>query len=161
MARPPLSPLHRQLARVSRRLVVQSLLAWLLWCWAAALLLSAAWFLVQTYLLEGPADWVRLAVAGGTLGVSTILGVMWGVLRAPPKLAAALLLDERFELKERVTTSLTLAPGQETTPAAQALLADVNQRIDQLDIRSRFPVRVSWRATAAPVGAAVLAIAAF
>src|SRR5262249_29882701 len=45
MARPPLPPLQRQLARVGRRLLLQTLLDALAWCWAGALGLSALWFL--------------------------------------------------------------------------------------------------------------------
>jgi uncharacterized coiled-coil DUF342 family protein len=159
MARPQLSPLQRQIARVSRRLFLQTLLVCLLWCWAGALVLSAGWFLLQPYLLESPPAWLRLAAAGGAVGCATLVAFVGAVVRAPSRLAAALLLDERFGLKERVTTSLTLAPGQETTPAAQALLADVNQRIGKLDVRSRFPVRVSWLTTVAPACAAALAVA--
>jgi septal ring factor EnvC (AmiA/AmiB activator) len=71
------------------------------------------------------------------------------------------MLDERFGLKERVTTSLTLAPGQEMTPAGQALLADVNERLGNLDVGSGFPVRVPWLTSLAPTLAAALAVAAF
>jgi hypothetical protein len=161
MARTPLSPVQRQIARVRRRLFLQTLLARLLWCWAGALALSAGWFVAQPFLAATPPDWLRLTVAGGVLGAGTLLAGVLAVLQAPPRLDAALLLDERFGLKERVTTSLTLAPELETTPAAQALLADVNQRVEKLDVGSRFPVRASWVATVAPACAVVLAIAAF
>src|SRR5439155_12686638 len=73
---------------------------------------------------------------------------------------AALSLDSAFGLKERVTTSLTLAPEQAVSPAGQALLADVNQRINDLDVGSRFPVRLSWSAALVPVCAALLAVVA-
>src|SRR5262249_8667129 len=80
------------------------------------------------------------------------------MLRAPSKLAAALFLDERFGLKERVTTSLTLAPEEEASPAGQALLADVNQRVSDLDVGSRFPVRMSWTAALIPLGVVALVL---
>ena len=87
-----------------------------------------------------------------------MLAVIVAVLRAPSKLAAALSLDEKFGLKERVTTTLTLAPDEEASPAGQALLADVNQRIAQLDVGSRFPVRMSWSAALVPAGVMALAL---
>ena len=161
MASPNPSPLHRQVTRVSRRLFLQTFLVSLAWCWSGGLVLAAAWFLVQAYWLQSlGAEW-RLAVAGGLVCLSTVLAAVLAVLRAPSKVTAALLLDEKFGLKERVTTSLTLAPDQEETPAAQALLADVNHRVGQLDVGSRFPLRVSWAAALAPACAALLAIAAF
>jgi uncharacterized coiled-coil DUF342 family protein len=161
MARPQLSPLQRQIARVSRRLFLQTMLGCLLWCWAAALATTAAWFVAQPFLAVTVGDAWRLPIAGGLVGLATLVAMVLAVLKAPPRLAAALLLDEKFGLKERVTTSLTLAPEMAASPAAQALLADVNERIDQLDVGSRFPVRVSWLTTLAPACAVVLAVAAF
>jgi uncharacterized coiled-coil DUF342 family protein len=154
------SPLQRQIARVSRRLFLQTLLTCLLWCWAGALLLSAAWFLVQPHLGESLTGGWRWGVPASLLGSATLLGLALGIVHAPPKVAAALLLDERFSLKERVTTSLTLEPHLATSPAGQALMADVNQRIGQLDIGSRFPLRVSRFAVLTPIGAMLLAVLA-
>src|SRR5262249_53258257 len=123
------TPLHRQIVRVSRRLFFQTFLNCLAWCWSGAFVVAAVWFVAQPFIVESPPDWLRWAVAGGLLGTATMLAVGWAMLRAPSKLAAALFLDERFGLKERVTTSLTLAPEEEASPAGQALLADVNQRV--------------------------------
>src|SRR5207237_5003784 len=53
-----------------------------------------------------------------------------------------------------------LAPEQEGTPAGQALLADVNQRINNLDVGSRFPLRLGWTAALVPACAALLALVA-
>jgi hypothetical protein len=161
MAKPQVAPLQRQLARVSRRLFVQTLLTSLLWSWAGALIVTAGWFLVRAAFFPQVSESLRLWVAGGLLGGGTLLAVLMAILRAPPRLAAALMLDEKFGLKERVTTSLTLAPEQRQSSAAQALLADVNQRIGELDVSTRFPVHVSAPSTLAPLGAAALAVAAF
>lgn len=154
------SPLHRQIARVSRRLFLQTLVNGLVWCWAGALVLSAAWFLLQPLVVAAPPEWLRWTVAGGLLVGGAGLAVGLAILRAPSRLAAALLFDEKFGLKERVTTSLGLAPREVDTPAGQALLADVNERVAALDIGSRFPVRVSWSAALVPVCAGVLAVVA-
>jgi len=156
-----LSPLHRQIARVSRRLFLQTLVACLLWCWAGGLLVIAAWFILQPHLFPTLSPEWRLGAAAGVIGLGTVLGIALSLFRAPSKVAAALLLAERFALKERVTTSLTLAPHLSTSPAASALLEDVNQRIEKLDVGSRFPVKVSWLTTLCPVIAVGLALAAF
>jgi uncharacterized phage infection (PIP) family protein YhgE len=156
-----LSPLHKQIARVSRRLFFQTMLACLLWCWAGSLAVIAGWFLLQPHLWPALSPEWRLGAAGAVLGLGTLLGLGLAVFRAPSRVAAALLLDERFALKERVTTSLTLSPHQLTTSAATALLEDVNQRIEKLDVGSRFPLRVSWQTVLGPVIAGGLALAAF
>lgn len=160
MASAKVSLLHRQIARVHRRLVLQSLLNALAWCWAGAILLSAAWFLLQPLVMNAPPDWLRWTVAAGLVGTGTLLGGVLGLVRSPSRLMAALSLDSAFGLKERVTTSLTLAPEQRATPAGQALLADVNQRITDLDVGSRFPVRLNWSAALVPVCGALLAVVA-
>ncbi len=163
MASASLSPLHRQVARVHRRLLLQTLVNSLIWCWTGAILVCVGWFLLQPHLLSEPlrsSNALRWAVAGGIVGAGTLLAAVLCWLRAPSRLTAALSLDERFGLKERVTTSLTLAPEQETSPAGQALLEDVNQRIKDLHVGSRFPLRVSWTAALVPVCAALLAVVA-
>ncbi len=151
---------RRQVTRVGRRLFLQTLLDSLVWCWVAALALAAGWFLLQPYILQANPEWLRWTVAGGLLGVGLLVAVVLAVIRAPSRLAAALSLDERFGLRERVTTSLTLAPGVEATPAGQALMADVGARVGKLDVGERFPVRVAWTAALVPVCAAALALLA-
>jgi tetratricopeptide (TPR) repeat protein len=155
------SLLHRQVAHAGRRLFLQTLVDMLVWCWVAALAVSAGWFLVQVYALGQHVDWRCWAVAGGALGAGTLLAVVLACLRAPSRLAAALLVDDRFGLKERVTTSLTLSPGMEQSPAGQALLEDVNERVQRLDVSSRFPVRLSWSAALVPACALLLLFGAF
>lgn len=161
MARPTQPLLHRQIARVSRRLFWQVLLDTLAWCWTGALVLATGWFLAQPWILNEPQPWLRWAVTGGLLGTASLLALILAVLRAPSRLAAALSLDERFGLKERVTTSLTLAPEQASSSAAQALLADVDQRIGKLDIGERFPIAMSRSAALVPAMAMLLACVAF
>lgn len=155
------SVLQRQVTRAGRRLFLQTLVDMLVWCWVGALVVSAGWFLVRLYLFGRPIDGTSWAVAGGAVGAGAVLAVVLACLRAPSRLAAALLLDDRFGLKERVTTSLTLPAGLEQTPAGQALLADVGERVDKLDVPSRFPVRLRWSSALVPAGAVALLLAAF
>jgi hypothetical protein len=161
MAPSSLTPLHRQLGRVSRRLFLQSLVDVLAWCWAGALVLGAAWLLAEPLVSGERAEWVRWAVAGGIGLAGTMLAVLLAVLRAPSKLEAALSLDERFGLKERVTTSLTLDSHTATLPAAQALLADATERVAGLDVGERFPLRLRWNAILVPLAGLALAAVAF
>ena len=161
MARSSLSPLERQVACVSRRLFVQTVLDTLVWCWVGALLLSALWFFVQPFIFEAPASWLRWAVAGGIVGAASILAIVLAIFRAPSRVAAALSMDERFGLKERITTSMMLAPEQTNSSAGLALLEDVNQRVSKLDVQSGFPFRISRSAVLVPVCAVLFACVAF
>jgi hypothetical protein len=161
MTRPAPSPVARQLRRVSRRLILQTLLDALAWFTAGALVVSAAWFVAQPYLLDSPPAWLRWTVAGGLGGGAILLAVALALYRRPAPVAAALFLDERFGLRERVTTFLMLAPEQEQSPAGQALLADVQERIAGLSVRSRFPLTVRWPAALVPVCGLLFALVAF
>jgi hypothetical protein len=154
------SPLQRQLARAGRRLFLQNLLDHLAWCCAGALALGIAWFLIEPYVLEEPGAWLRWAVAGGLFGVGVLVAVGLSIWSRPTALTAALSIDQKFGLKERVTTSLLLEKPQMASPAGQALLVDVNERIAQIDVGSRFPIRFSWTAALVPVAALLLAVVA-
>jgi hypothetical protein len=160
MASVPVSAVQRQIRRVARRLFLQTLLDKLVVCLAIALMVSAAWFLAQPYLLDSPPDWLRWVVAGSVVLAGAVVAVILAIVKAPDRLSAALLIDERFELRERVTTSLTLGNRERTSPAGQALLADVNERVTGLDVRSRFPFRLDWWAALVPVAAIVLTLVA-
>jgi hypothetical protein len=160
MARPTATPLDRQLARARRRLIALALLHALAWGWVGALVLGAGWFLIQPYLVaEAPAG-LRWYVLGGLAGAGTLVAVVLAGLRAPAPLAAALALDERFGLKERVTTALTLEPAQVSSPAGQALLADVNARVQPLRVADRFPLRLPRVAALVPALGLLLALIA-
>jgi hypothetical protein len=134
------SLLQRQIGRARRRLFFRSLLNTCNGCWAGGLLLAAGWFLLQPQVLGSQPEWLRWAVVGGLLGLATLLGVVIALLRAPSPLDVALLIDQKFGLKERVTTSLLLDPAASGSPAGQALLADVNGRVGKLDLAAGFPL---------------------
>jgi hypothetical protein len=150
----------RQVTKVRRRLLVQTLLDTLVWCWAAALLAGTLWFLAQPWLLGPTEDWVRWSVAGGILAAATITGIGLGMRRAPSAVEAALELDVRFNLKERVTTSYTLVPQLRSTAAGEALTADADSQVARVKVRQGFPLRLSRGAALVPACAAVLVLVA-
>jgi hypothetical protein len=160
------SPMHQQVARVRRRLFLQTLVDGLVWCWIGALALAVVWFLLEPFLFAlasaEPPAYLRWVVAGSALGLGTLLAVWWAVWRAPRPVDAALSLDQRFGLRERVTTSLLLTAEQYDEPAAQALLLDVDQHVAGLDVATRFPIRLSQPALAVPgLALALLLLALF
>jgi hypothetical protein len=97
-------------------------------------------------------------VAGGLAAAGTLAALLLALLRRPTRLATALALDERFGLKERVTTAVTLPADGASSPAAVALLADVQDRVRPLRVAERFPVRPRLRAVLVPVLALLLAL---
>lgn len=154
------SPLDAQVNRASRRLFLQTLVHRLAWCWTGALAVGVLWFLVQPFLVQGADPALRWIVTGVAFALSTGLATWLAWRSAPSRLAAALAIDERFGLKERVTTSLTLTPQQRSTAAGTALMEDALQRVAPLDVPSQFPVRLSWVGSLVPLTAALLILAA-
>ncbi len=161
MARSSATPLQWQVARVRRRLFGQMLLETLVWSWVGALALAAGWFLTEPYVHADAAPWLRWAVGGGLAGAGMVLAIVLAVRKTPSHVAAALALDERFHLQERVTTALTLSEAEQASPAGQALLADVNSRVVALRIGDRFPLRIPRSAGLVPLAVLLLVGLAF
>lgn len=130
--------LYKQVRRVRRRLAVQRLLAALAWCWFAALLAALGAVVADKWRTFGlPAGvWVV-----GALGAGLLAALAWTWLTRRSLLEAAIELDLRFRLKERVSSALALRPEQHDTPFGQALVCDAQRRVNRLDIAERFPVR--------------------
>jgi hypothetical protein len=149
-----------QVRRVRRRLLIQTALENMALSLAGALLVSAVWLVVFPVLpIDADPVW-RWVVPIGVVLLGVGAGIFVGCLRTPDVVSAALALDERFALKERVTTLLTLPPEYAGSPAGQALLNDVAPRVQKLHVTDRFPLAISWRWGLIPALAMVLAILA-
>ncbi len=160
MARSTASPLQCQVARVRRRLFLQTLVRSLVWSSFGALTATVAWFLIQPLIIgdNSPLNWIRWAVCGGCAVACTGIAITAALMRRPSPVQAALALDEQFQLKERITTSLMLRADEVASPAGAALLADANRRVESLRIGDRFPVRIPWTAALVPAVGVVIGL---
>jgi hypothetical protein len=155
------SPVVRVVRIARRRLFVQALVNRLVAGWAAALLLGLVWLLAEPLLLAAPPERLRWWVLAGLAAVAAAAAVVRTVRRFPPRLAVALEVDSRFDLKERTTTALGLPAELQPTPAGRAVLADADDHARGLRVRDRFPVRVGWKVLWLPALAGLLAVVAF
>ncbi len=139
-----MNELQQQVRIAARRLTVQQFLMALPWTLTAALLLAALAILVPKFwpLPNLTARWEALWL-GGALAVGILAASLHAWLRRRSGLQAALEIDARFGLKERLSSCLALTPEAEQTAAGQALLADATRRIARLDVRDAFRVRPS------------------
>ncbi|MCI0682635.1 MAG: hypothetical protein L0Y71_11065 [Gemmataceae bacterium] len=160
MSTSPRSLIEKHVRGVRRRLVLQNFIHALWIAWAVALGVSCVWFLVEALLPSTFLPWVRWTVPAALLGAGTLAALVHAWLTAPPLVAASLVFDERCELKERVTTFLTLPSDMLDQPAGQALARDVQDQIAKLDTAGRFGLALRWRTALLPVGAGALAIVA-
>ncbi len=150
--------IDRQVTRARRLLIVQVLLRHLAVAWTVGLLLTAGWLLAEPYALISRPDWLRWAVLGGAVGALTIVAILQTVRRAPSRTDAALALDDRFGLRERIVTVLSLPPGLHDSPAGSALLADAQSRVQGLKVREKFPVGLPWSSALVPAGGLAVAL---
>jgi hypothetical protein len=160
MAMSPRSLVENQVRKVWYRLVLQNLVQRLLIAWAAALAASTLWFLGQSLFYADCPSWLRWTVPGALLGVATLTALLWTAFTAPRMVTASLALDECCELKERVTTYLTLPEPMLSQPVGQALAQDVHDQITRLDTTGKFPLRLRWQTALLPVVAGSLAVLA-
>jgi hypothetical protein len=138
--------LHQQIRQARRRLIAQSFTSKLAWCWFIALCGSlAAIGAGKFWPLADPLSW-----AAGALGAGLVAGLLaavaWTWLVRQDALTAAVEIDRRFGLKERVSSALALAPDQRQSEVGQALTGDAVRRLEQIDLAERFGVRLDRRA---------------
>jgi hypothetical protein len=151
--------LHKQITRARRRLVLQSFSAKLAWCWFVTLL-------VATLAIAVGRVWPPVADerlwASGSLAVALVVGLLaaiaWTWFSRQSALDAAVEIDRRFALKERVASTLSLDADTLQSEAGRALVLDAAARIEQIDLAEQFGVRLDRRALL-PLGPALVAMA--
>ena len=118
--------LHRQVRRARRRLGMQRFVAALGWCWLATLVAALGIIMVGKFWPLGVTDW---AWVGGALIVGLAAAVGWAFFAGRGTLDAAIEIDRRFGLKERVSSTLTMSVDECQTEAGQALVTDAIRRV--------------------------------
>jgi len=150
--------IKRQVGRAHRRLVFQQFLFVVGWSLFATLLIAAIGLAV-------PRIWVMavdqqawdLSWIGGGIAAGLVMAGMWTWIIRRSQLDAAIELDRRFGLKERVSSTLALSPGERQTEIGQALVTDAVRRVERIDVREQFQVKPTWRALLPLVPAAAMA----
>ncbi len=129
--------LVKQVRRARWRLGLQRLLGVLAWCWFVTLLIALGLIVVDKFWPTGvqPLYW-----AAGALGVGLVAALGWIVATRRKALGAAIEIDRRFTLKERVSSALALPPEDCRTEAGQALIHDAVRRVERIDVATQFGV---------------------
>ncbi|HEX5033295.1 MAG TPA: hypothetical protein VFW62_02330, partial [bacterium] len=79
------------------------------------------------------------------IAAGLVVAGVWTYIIRRTSLDAAIELDKRFGLKERVSSTLALGPEELETEIGQALLVDAVRRVERIDVREQFQVSPSWR----------------
>ena len=132
--------LRSQVARVRRRLILSTFVGACGWCLFAGLTVAAAVILADWY-WNGPAEPWQVLCGGAAAGL--VAAAIWTWVVRTPAIDAAIELDRRFNLRERVSSALALSPDELETEAGRALAEDAQRRVRNLDVDSNFPLELS------------------
>jgi hypothetical protein len=130
--------LMKEIRQVQRRLAFQRFLGILGWCWLVSLAAAAAVGVTARFRPLEIVDWHWPA---GCLAVGLIVAVGWVFATGIPSLQAALEIDRRCGLKERVSSAVALKPAERESEVGQALIADADNRLRRAAVLEHFPVR--------------------
>jgi hypothetical protein len=139
--------LRQQVARARRRLVLEQFLGRLAWCLLAALSLAAVAIAVPRLVaINGlPANWDMIWLAGA-LGAGFVAAGVWTFISSRTALDAAIEIDRRFDLRERVASSISLSDEDQVSEAGRAVVNDALRAVRRIDVDEKFRVQLDRRA---------------
>lgn len=151
--------IKRQVARARRRMNFAEFLQMVSWSLTAALVVALIGVAIPRLWVIGVREetWTYGWI-GGALLAGFVVGWLIAFLRRRGDLEAAIELDRRYGLKERVSSSLSLTEEERGTEFGQALLSDAARRVERIDVREQFRIPLSWR-TLLPLAPAVALLA--
>lgn len=138
--------IKRQVNRAQRRLIGQQFLSIAVWSLFAMLLVAAIGLAIpKLWALQLPSDTWNYSWLGGSLAVGMIVAGVWTYLVRRSSIDAAIELDRRFGLKERVSSTLALNADERETEVGKALVADAIRKVERIDVREQFRIQPTWR----------------
>ena len=138
--------LEQQVRRAQRRLVLEQLVGTLAWCWFAALLVAAIAIglgKIWTFGVD-PQIWIQAWLLGAVVA-GALVACGWTFIGRRSRLDAAIEIDRRFGLKERVSSALALSEEQRQSDLGVALIDDAIKRIDRVHVPEKFAFQLPRR----------------
>jgi hypothetical protein len=149
--------LRQQVARARRRLVLEQFVGRLVWCLLGALTLATIAIAVpRVVTIENLQSNWDMAWFAGALGAGFLIAAVWTFVRSRSQLDAAIEIDRRFDLRERVASSLSLSDEAQSTEAGQAVVNDALRAVKRIDVDDKFRVKLDRRAWWPLVPAAIV-----
>src|SRR5262245_56692875 len=122
--------LRRQVSRANRRLVFQQFMRVAPWIFFACLLVAVIglaipkiWVVPAVSTEQGAQIWLASWV-GGALALAALVSIGWTFAVRRGWLEAAIEIDRRYGLKERVSSTLALNSEERETEIGKALVQD-------------------------------------
>lgn len=147
-----MNEINKQVARAHRRMMTVRFFSILTWSVFAGLFIGVIglaipkiWHL-EFLQAQGQQDtWALCWIIGGAAFGFFVASVLTWMNRAS-KLDAAVEVDRRFGLKERLSSAMVLTPEVAGSNVGQALVEDAVNRAEGIDVRDQFQFRPTWRA---------------
>src|SRR6476620_4294042 len=149
--------LRKQIARARRRLVIEQFLTRLIWCLLGALSLTAIAVAVPRVIAIDnlPEKWDNVCLISGLAG-AFLVALGWTLISNRSPLDAAIEIDRRFDLRERVASSLSLSPEEQSSDAGRAVVNDALRAVKRIEVDDKFRVQIGRRALWPLVPAAIV-----
>jgi hypothetical protein len=154
--------LKQSVATARRRLILQQFVGILPWCLFGSLLLAVIGLAVPKVWFLGfdPSVWLW-SWLGGAIGLGFVAAVITASIGRLGTLDAAIEVDRRCGLKERVSSALALSPDELDSDVGQALLEDTSRRVEQVSVNDEFRISTDRRALLPLLPAIVLGLLAW
>ncbi|MFN3191157.1 MAG: hypothetical protein ACE361_11580 [Aureliella sp.] len=130
----------RKQAKIARRrLLSERFLSFLPWTLSVGALVALVGLVLpkMMHLDVEPNVWISCWVGGAAI-VALLSNLSLTLVGRPSMADAAVEIDKRFELKERLSSSLVLTEEDQGTELGTALVSDANARAEKIDVRDRF-----------------------
>jgi DNA repair exonuclease SbcCD ATPase subunit len=75
-----------------------------------------------------------------------LIAAVWTLFSRRTPLDAAIEIDRRFELRERVASSLSLSPDDQSSEAGRAVVNDALRAVSRIDVDEKFRIHLDRRA---------------
>lgn len=142
-----MNELRDQISRAQRRLNWEQFLTRCVWCLSAALAVAlVAIATPRVVAIEGlPANWDAIWFFGAAIAGIIAAGV-WTIVSHRSALDAAIEVDQRFGLRERIASSISLSDEEQQTEAGQALVKDAIRAASRIEVGDKFRLQLDRRA---------------
>ena len=156
----------KQVSKARNRMFVGRFFTILMWALFACLILSAiAVSIPRIWVLEISnetlkSNWDVIWISLGS-GFAVLLTAVLAWVYRTTSSEAAVEVDQRFRLKDRLASALMLDGESAKTSAGQALIDDAEAKAEVIDVRDEFPFRPNWRVWLPLIPAVILAILLF
>lgn len=132
--------LRRKVLIARRRLAMQRFLRALPWCLFATLLVAAVLITIDKYRPLGLQAWAWPALAAA---VGAVMAGAWVWFKGQSEIDAAIEIDRRFGLHERVSSTYALSEDDRESPVGRALVDDALRAIDRVEVAEAFRLKLN------------------